>query len=132
MLWAFIAAALAASPDPDALRAACSDGQGEACRTLGGLYLVGVAVDADDTTGARFMEMACDAGDMKGCTQFGALSLSGVGTPYAPLRSEALFKKACDAGLGEPCHYLASQYLLGIGVDTDPELARAHLSLIHI
>ena len=78
MLWAFIAATLAASPDPDALRAACSDGQGEACRTLGGLYLVGVAVDAYDTTGARFMEMACDAGDMKP-TSWSGVSIETIG-----------------------------------------------------
>ena len=84
---------------------ACARGDGEACRLLGTMYLVGpkLGVAKDKSRAAELFSKACDAGNAYGCENLGNMYDHGNGVEQSPTRAAtlysreaALYLKACD------------------------------------
>lgn len=109
------------------VRAACDNGEAEACSNLGFLYERGLGVPADRDVALTFYQQACDGGSAAGCRNVAIFHESGTATAKDPAKAAALFQTACDAGGLDACRNLAASYLHGAGVPKDPARAREFL-----
>jgi uncharacterized protein len=106
--------------DPDSpQRAACLNGNAQACAELANQYFNGTGGAIDYSRAARFSTMACDGGDANGCNLLGVIYSTGKGAGMDKERAAGLYRKACDGGLALGCSNLGFFYLNAIGVDQD-------------
>jgi serine/threonine-protein kinase len=111
---------------------ACTRGNGEACRSLATMYLVGPEIGfvQDVSRAAKLLSKACDAGDVSSCSELGNMYEYGNYVPPNSQRAVALYSRelallstACDAGDSESCYRLGERYRYGHDVAQDRLLA---------
>lgn len=88
---------------------ACDRGDGEACGSAFGMWLVKDFNSYSESKALEYMQKGCDLNDAKSCFFLGSAWRSGY--PAVPNRDEnksfEAYKKACDLGHKESCGLLS-------------------------
>ena len=102
---------------------ACENGQVNACKTLGELYLTGKGLEVNYSKANYYVGKACDADDFEACAVLGTMHARAMGVRRNLDRAKELFTKSCDGQNGYGCLLLGKMYNSGFGVKLDPTKA---------
>lgn len=102
---------------------ACTNGDGEGCASLGGMYEAGQGVKKDKAKASALNKRAvsistsgCDAGVGASCNYLANLYNWGLLVKKNIVKSINLYEKACNAGDSMGCNNAGHHYLEGKGV----------------
>jgi TPR repeat protein len=101
----------------DALRDACSRGDGESCFILASLHYAGGGVPKDYTRSAALFRQSCEQGWPRGCGGLGECYRAGQGTRADTLQAIHYFNEACREGIAASC-YSAGEIYQGLREET--------------
>lgn len=121
-----VTALFAQAPNKAAtLDAECQKHAGDACTSLGRLYVDGDSVPADLPRSVTLFKKACTLGDGRGCMLLGYSLHNGRGTPVNLTDAVASYTTSCDRQYALGCSNLGTMYQKGEGVAADEQKAVA-------
>lgn len=106
------------------LRRACTRKFGQACTTLGFLYLNGRHVKASNKKSLEFYAKACKLKDSNGCIGASQIYSRGLLGKIDHAASIPLLESACKLKQGKGCYELAVKYDDALGTKANPKRAR--------
>ena len=87
-------------------RQACTDGDGDACNSLGVDYAHGHGVARDEAGAAALYRRGCEAGSAVACNNLGKAYEDGKGVTLDAAQAVAFYRRACGGGLPLGCERL--------------------------
>jgi TPR repeat protein len=106
-------------------RTECSEGDTNACWSLGNLYEGGYPDVINNWRALEAYRRACQDGYARACTSLGAAYKNGRGAVQDLSRAFDLYQAGCEGGDPFGCEILAGLYARGDGVPPDPARGRA-------